>query len=212
MKSEKQKMIDGDLYVSFGEFGQELYKDRQHAKVVTHKFNMMPDSVEERSQLLRGLLGAVGENFFMEPPFRCDYGYNIFIGNNTYTNYNLTILDCAKVTIGENVLIGPNVSIFTAGHPVHPQIRTAGYEYAFPVTIGDNVWIGGGAIINPNVTIGENSVIASGSVVTKDIPANVVAGGNPCRIIREITDTDLKYYFKDRECGDINLEQQPVVF
>ncbi|MGL4773528.1 MAG: sugar O-acetyltransferase [Clostridium sp.] len=192
-------MLDGDLYISMGEIGKQLLDERQHAKVINHKYNNMIENIDGRNALIKGLLGETGENFFIEPPFRCDYGYNISIGENFYSNYNLVVLDCAKVTIGKNVLIGPNVSIFTAGHPIHPKLRTAGYEYAFPVTICDNVWIGGGAIINPNITIGENSVIASGSVVTKDIPANVVAGGNPCKVIREITDEDLRHYFKGRE-------------
>ncbi|MEG0296902.1 MAG: sugar O-acetyltransferase [Clostridium sp.] len=206
MKSEKQKMLDGDLYVAFGEFGDSLFKERQHAKVINHKYNNMIEDIDGRNKLLKDLLGGIGEKFFVEPPFRCDYGYNIFIGENFYSNYNLVILDCAKVTIGDNVLIGPNVNIFGAGHPVHEKIRNAGYEYAFPVTIGDNVWIGGGTNINANVTIGENTVIGSGSVVTKDIPANVIAAGNPCRVIREITDEDLKYYFKGKLIGDLNLE------
>ena len=113
--------------------------------------------------------------------------------------YNCTILDVAKVTIGENVLFAPNVSIYTAGHPVHPVSRQSGYEYGIPVTIGDNVWVGGNVVITPGVTIGDNVVIGAGSVVTKDIPANVVAAGNPCRVIRKITEEDKKYYYKDRE-------------
>ncbi|MGM9987966.1 MAG: sugar O-acetyltransferase [Bacillaceae bacterium] len=190
MKSEKQKMLDGDLYLAFGE---ELFNERQHAKRVTFKYNNLdPDAIEERNALLRGLFGSTGKNFFIEPPFRCDYGYNIHWGENSYANYNCTILDCAKVTIGDNVLIAPNVNIFTAGHPVSVEERVTGYEYAYPITIGDNVWIGGNVTINPGVTIGENTIIGSGSVVTKDIPANVIAAGVPCRVIRPMTEEELK--------------------
>ena len=146
--------------------------------------------IEERNELLRSLFGSVKGNFFIEPPFRCDYGCNIEIGENFYANYNLVILDCAKVTIGDNVLIGPNVGIYTAGHPLHFELRNEEWEFACPITIEDNVWIGGNVVLNPGVTVGRNSVVGSGSVVTKDIPANVVAAGNPCRVIRESTDAD----------------------
>ncbi|MNC60607.1 Galactoside O-acetyltransferase [compost metagenome] len=121
------------------------------------------------------------------------------MGENFYANFNCTILDVGKVVMGENVMFAPNVSIYTAGHPVHPDSRNSGYEYGIAITIGDNVWIGGNAIINPGVTIGHNVVIGAGSVVTKDIPDNVIAAGSPCRVIREITEEDRKYYFKDKE-------------
>ena len=198
-KREKEKMIDGELYIAFGDKGQEIFEERQHAKEALYDYNnLRPNKVEERDEILRKLLGSTGDKFFIEPPFRCDYGYNIHWGENSYANYNLTILDCAPVKIGENVLIGPNVNIFTAGHPINVQIRTSGLEFAIPINIGNNVWIGGGVTINPGVSIGDNSVIASGSVVTKDIPENVVAGGNPCRVIRKISEEDKKRYFKDR--------------
>ena len=141
----------------------------------------------------------MGKEFYIEPPFHCDYGYNISIGQNFYSNYNCTILDCAQVTIGNNVLFGPNVSLFTAGDPIHPAPRNEGIEYAFPITIGNNVWIGGGVIVNPGITIGDNVVIGSGSVVTKDIPSNVIAVGNPCKVLKEITDEDRNKYFRGRE-------------
>lgn len=196
MKTEKQKMLDGDLYFSFGE---ELFNERQFAKEIIFDFNnLRPQEVEKRNELLKKLLGSYGEKFFIEPPFRCDYGYNISIGENFYSNYNLVILDCARVTIGDNVLIGPNVNLFAAGHPVDVDLRLKEFEYAFPINIGDNVWIGGGVTINAGVNIGDGTVIASGSVVTKDIPANVVAGGNPCKVIRKIDENDKKRYFKDR--------------
>ncbi|MPM76823.1 Galactoside O-acetyltransferase [bioreactor metagenome] len=186
--TEKEKMLRGKPYKSFGE---ELLGERQHAKEMLFEFNnLRPTEINNRNEIIKNLFGKVSDNFFIEPPFRCDYGYNISIGENFYANYNCIILDCAKVTIGNNVLFGPNISLFTAGHPIHFEPRNAGIEYALPITIGNNVWIGGGVIINPNVTIGDNVVIGSGSVVTKDIPCNSIAVGNPCKVIREITDGD----------------------
>lgn len=188
MSSEKDKMLSGELYKSFD---AELLAERQRAKEIVFRYNsLQPSMIEERNELLKSLLGSVKGNFFIEPPFRCDYGCNIEIGENFYANYNLVILDCAKVTIGDNVLIGPNVGIYTAGHPLHFELRNEEWEFACPITIEDNVWIGGNVVLNPGVTVGRNSVVGSGSVVTKDIPANVVAAGNPCRVIREITDAD----------------------
>jgi maltose O-acetyltransferase len=195
MKSEKEKMISGKPYKAFGD---ELLAERQYAKEMIFDFNSLrPNQIDERNEILKRLLGKTKDKYFIEPPFRCDYGYNIEIGENFYSNYNLIILDCAPVKIGDNVLIGPNVSIYTAGHPLHYEIRNQEYEYAFPIIIGDNVWIGGNVVINPGVSIGENSVIGSGSVVTKDIPNNVIAIGNPCKVLRVITDDDKHYYFKN---------------
>ena len=181
-------MIAGEFYQAMG---KELMEERQYAKEQLFQYNNLePSKIKARNQILKKLFGKTTSRFFIEPPFRCDYGYNIYLGDNFYANYNLIILDCAPVYIGDNVMIGPNVSLFTAGHPVHPEPRTAGWEFAKPIAIGDNVWIGGHTVINPGVTIGKNTVIGSGSVVTKDIPENVVAAGNPCRVIREITDAD----------------------
>ncbi len=195
MKSEKEKMLAGLPYKAFGE---ELLNERQHAKELVFDFNhLRPSEVKKRNEILKQLLGKTQQNFFIEPPFRCDYGYNIELGNNFYSNYNLIILDCAKVTIGNNVLIGPNVGLYTAGHPVHFEKRNEEFEYAFPITIGNNVWIGGNVVINPGVTIGNNSLIGSGSVVTKDIPSNAIALGNPCKVYRKITDADKPFYYKD---------------
>lgn len=151
---------------------------------------------------IRRILGSAGENITILPPFRCDYGTNIKVGKNFFANYNFTVLDVASVTIGDNVFIAPNVSIYTAGHPVHPEARNSMFEYGLPVTIGDNCWIGGNVVICPDVTIGSGTVIGAGSVVTRDIPPNVVAAGNPCRVIREITDDDKHYYFKKREFAE----------
>lgn len=193
--NEKEKMINGKPYNSSDD---TLKADRKRAKEITYDYNMTnPSDTNKKNNLIKELLGSVGKNFIIEQPFRCDYGYNISIGENFFSNYNCTILDCAKVTIGNNVLFAPNVSLFTAGHPIHFEPRNAGVEYAFPITIGDNVWIGGCVIVNPGITIGSNVVIGSGSVVTSNIPDNSVAVGNPCKVIRKITDEDKQYYFKD---------------
>ena len=182
--TEKEKMLMGELYNSLD---AELFDTRQYAKEIVYKFNSLkPDKVEKRMKLMKNFLGACGENAFIEPPFRCDYGCNIELGENFYANYNLTILDCAKVKIGSNVMIGPNVALYTAGHPLERETRRSGLEYAYPITIGNDVWIGGNVVILPGVTIGDGAVIGAGSVVTKDVPPEVLAAGNPCCVIREI--------------------------
>lgn len=186
--TEKEKMLMGKPYLAFDE---ELLRERQYAKEILFEFNSLsPKEIEKRNVIIKKLFGKVNDNFFIEPPFRCDYGYNISIGKNYYANYNCIILDCALVTIGDNVLFGPNVSIFTAGHPIYFETRNSGLEYALPVIIGNNVWLGGGVIVNPGVNIGDNVVIGSGSIVTKDIPANSLAVGNPCKVMRQITEKD----------------------
>lgn len=191
MNKEKEKMLAGQPYKAFGEL---LLKERLYAKELIFDFNnSRPFDIEKRNTIIKNLFGRTGNTFLIEPPFRCDYGYNIEIGENFYANYNLTILDCNKVIIGDNVLIAPNVAIYTAGHPLHYEPRNEGFEYAFPIFIGNNVWIGGNAIINPGVKIGDNSVIGAGSVATRSIPANVVAVGNPCRVLTEITHLDKSY-------------------
>lgn len=179
-----------------------LEEDRLECRKKIYKFNNMPPEQEAEAMefLKTEVLGKVGTGYFrIEPPFRCDYGYNIEIGNDFFANYNFVVLDVGKVKIGNDVQIAPNVSIYTAGHPIHPDSRKSGYEYGIDVTIGDNVWLGGNVCIMPGVTIGENAVIGAGSVVTKDIPANVVAVGNPCRVVKEITEADRDYYFRDRK-------------
>jgi maltose O-acetyltransferase len=194
MQSEKQNMLSGKLYKASDAI---LTAERLKAKEFVFDFNnLRPAEVDARNKIIRQLFGKTGTNFLIEPPFRCDYGYNIFAGENFYVNYNCVMLDCAKVTIGNNVFLAPNVNIFTAGHPINASKRNAEWEYAFPVTIGNDVWIGGNTIINPGVIIGDNVVIGSGGVVTKDIPANSVAAGNPCKVLRPITEEDALYYFK----------------
>ncbi|NMB29873.1 MAG: sugar O-acetyltransferase [Clostridiales bacterium] len=193
--TEKEKMLAGKLYHA----GDELAKELRRTKCKIHEINNMhPDQIQPREKAFRELFHSIGGNFNIESPFFCDYGENITIGENFYANHNCIILDCAKVTIGDNVLFGPSVSVFTAGHPVDTDLRLKGLEYAFPITIGNNVWIGGGTIINPGITIGDGAVIGAGSIVTKDIPPNVIAVGNPCKVLREINEDDKVRYFKDR--------------
>ncbi len=153
---------------------------------------------DEIGKIVKELLGK-SDGAFINPPFYCDYGFHIEVGKNFFANYNCTIIDVAKVKIGDNCQMAPNVAIYTAGHPLHPVSRNSMYEYGISVTIGDNVWIGGNTVIMPGVHIGSNTVIGAGSVVTKDIPDWVVAVGNPCRVIKQITEEDKKYYYKDRE-------------
>lgn len=194
--NQKDRMLNGLPYLSFED---GLFEERQKAKVLCHKVNTCgPLDVEKRNEYLRELIPNAKGDFYIEPPFRCDYGTNIILGENFYSNYNLTVLDCAKVTFGDNVLVAPNVCITTAGHPIHYLSRRK-YEYADEITIGNNVWIGANVVINPGVKIGDNCVIGSGSVVTKDIESDSVAVGNPCRVLRKITDEDRIYYYKDRK-------------
>lgn len=198
--NEKEKMLSGKAYQA-GD--ATLAKERLKAREIVFEFNnLAPKFIKQRKELLRRLFGKTEKMFYVEPPFRCDYGYNIEIGENFYANFNLVILDCARVSIGNNVFIAPNVAIYTAGHPIHPHLRNQGFEWAQSITIGDNVWIGGNAVINAGVNIGNNTVIRSGSVVTKDIPANVLAAGNPCKVIRPITDADKDYYYKQHKLGE----------
>lgn len=186
--SEKNKMLNQEYYLS-GD--KELAGDRDRAKELLYDFNhTRPSERSKRIDILKQLFHSVGENVWIEPPFFCDYGYNISVGDNFYANMNCTILDCTKVTIGHNVLFGPNVGLYSPNHPIDVEERNAGYERALPIVIGDNVWIGGSVTIIPGVTIGENSIIGAGSVVTKDIPPNVVAAGVPCGVIRPITEKD----------------------
>ena len=182
---------------------ENVMAQQKVTRVKNQEFNTMDRSdFEALSKKIYDILGKAGSNAFVNPPFYCDYGFNIEVGDNFYANYNLTVLDVAKVTIGNNCFIAPNVNIFTAGHPIHPLGRNKLYEYGRPVTIGDNVWIGGNTTICPNVHIGSNVVIGAGSVVTKDIPDWCVAAGNPSRVLRAITDEDKEYLFGDEKFDD----------
>ncbi len=158
-----------------------------------------PCEQEKRQELMKRMFAEVGKNCYLEPPFHANWGKHTHLGNDVYANFNLTLVDDTAIYIGNNVMFGPNVVVDTASHPIRPDLRLTQTQYNIPVHIGDNVWIGANVVILPGVTIGENSVIGAGSVVTKDIPANVVAVGNPCRILREIGERDMKYYYKDME-------------
>lgn len=197
MKSEKELMLSGQLYKALDD---ELFKDSRKARRLTRLFNNSnEDDLEYRTDLLKQLFKTVGENIYIEPSFHCDYGSNISLGNNFYANYDCIILDVCDVSIGNNVFLAPRVSIFTAGHPIDAEVRDELLEFGKPVTIGNSVWIGGNTVINPGVSIGNNVVIGSGSVVTKDIPDNVIAVGNPCRVLRKINEEDKVYWNKKRE-------------
>lgn len=195
--NQKERMLKNLPYKAWLD---GLEEERLENKKKIYEYNnCRPDEGEKSQRLIREILGKTGENVYVEAPFRCDYGYNIEVGENFYANYNLVILDVGRVKIGKNAQFAPNVAIYTAGHPVHPDSRNSGYEYGIDITIGDNVWLGGNTVIMPGVHIGNNVVIGAGSVVTKDIPDDVVAAGNPCRVLRSITEEDRKYYYKDRE-------------
>jgi acetyltransferase-like isoleucine patch superfamily enzyme len=195
--NQKERMLANLPYKAWMD---GLSEERMENKKKIFKYNILnPEDLAEKDKLIKEILGKTGNEINVETPFHCDYGYNIEVGENFFANYNLVILDVAKVKIGDNAQIAPNVSIYTAGHPIHPDSRNSGYEYGIDITIGDNVWIGGNTCIMPGVTIGNNVVIGGGSVVTKDLPDNVIAVGNPCRIVREITEEDRDYYFKDRK-------------
>ncbi|MCE8002899.1 sugar O-acetyltransferase [Billgrantia ethanolica] len=181
---EKEKMLAGELY---DPRDPQLLRERHRARLLTKAFNDTSDAQgKERKRLLSELFGAMGKGTFIEPPFHCDYGGNITLGEKVFFNFNCVILDVAEVTIGNHTMFGPGVQVYTATHPLDAEERRSGLEAAKPITIGDDVWIGGGAILCPGVTIGARSVIGAGSVVTKDIPEDVFAAGNPCRVVRPL--------------------------
>ncbi|RGZ00879.1 sugar O-acetyltransferase [Clostridium sp. AM58-1XD] len=191
--TEKEKAAKGLLYDA--NYDEAILAERLHCQDMCYEYNQIrPSRLEERRNKMRGILGRTGETFHIEQPFFCDYGYNIEIGENFYMNYNCVILDAAKITFGSNVFIAPNCGFYAAGHPLDAEQRNQGLEIARPITIGNNVWIGGNVVVVPGVTIGDDTVIGAGSVVTKDIPSGVIAAGSPCRVIRKITEEDKKKY------------------
>lgn len=181
-KTEKEKMIAGELYFAND---PELVSDRMFARSQSQIINQA-ESAELRSQLLKETFGRTGKKIYMEPVINFDYGYNIFVGENFYANFNCTFLDVSTIEIGDNCMFAPNVQLYTATHPLHPVKRNSGLEYAKPIKIGNNVWLGGGVIVTPGVTVGDNVVVGAGSVVTKSFPDNVVIAGNPARIIKTV--------------------------
>lgn len=195
METEKMKAQAGKLYDA--NYDAELLKEREICADITYELNRLRSSqTKERMEILRKLFGKTKGNFTIVSPFFCDYGYNIEIGENFFMNMDCVILDGAKVKFGDNVFVAPQCGFYTAGHPLDVERRISGLEYALPITVGNNVWIGAHVCVLPGVSIGDNTVIGAGSVVTKNIPANVLAYGNPCKVIREITENDRTEYMK----------------
>lgn len=195
MQSLDDKLRSGELYSCID---PELQRRQQECLEVLYDYNhSRPGETKRRVELLNKLLANMGENCYIEPPLHANWGCHTHLGNNVYANFNLTLVDDTDIYIGDSVMLGPNVVLATAGHPVDPELRRLVYQFNQPIHIGNNVWLGAGVIVLPGVTIGDNSVVGAGSVVTKDIPANVVAVGNPCRILREINEHDREYYWRD---------------
>ena len=192
MKTQKQRMINGESYKVDETLKNDLYACREKIRDFNNSITR-----EEIQAKARGLFGEFGENSSVTPPFRCDYGTNIHIGNNVYMNYNTSILDVVPVYIGDNTLIGPDCGFYPAGHPIDAFVRNTGIEFGSPITIEEDAWIGGNVTIIGGVTIGKASIIGAGSVVTRDIPAGVIAAGNPCRVIREITEADHEIWMEE---------------
>ena len=183
--TEKEKRDNQELYD--GNYNEEMLKEREKAKDLCFEYNLIkPSNRKEREQLIKKIFAKTGENILVESSFQCDYGYNIFVGENFYMNHNGVILDAAKVEFGDNVFIAPNCGFYTAGHPIDVEQRNKGLEYAKPIKVGDNVWIGGNVVVLPGVTIGNNCEIGAGSIVVKNIPDNSIAVGNPCKVIKQI--------------------------
>ena len=197
MTDTRERMKDGRLYFCTDE---AIANEQLQCLELLYDYNQTrPTEQPKRRELLKVLLAEVGENCYIEPPLHANWGRNTHLGSNVYANFNLTLVDDTDIYIGDAVMIGPNVTIATAGHPVDPELRRKVAQFNIPVRIGNNVWIGAGAVILPGVTIGDDSVIGAGSIVTKDIPAGVVAVGNPCRVLRPIGERDREFYYKDRK-------------
>lgn len=193
----KERMENGYLYLS--DDSDLLLEQAEYLELLYDYNQTRPKETEKRQKILKELLAEVGEDCYIEPPLHANCGCHTHLGNAVYANFNLTLVDDADIYIGDNVMLAPNVVIATAGHPIEPNLRRKAAQFNMPVRIENNVWIGAGAILLPGVTVGENSVIGAGSVVTKDIPKNSVAYGNPCRVVREINAHDREYYYKDRK-------------
>ena len=196
----EERMLGGKLYDCADEALQA--RQRELNELVFDYNNLRPSDGEGRQALLKKIFGDLGQNCYIEPPLHANWGSHTHLGNNVYANFNLTLVDDTHIYIGDNVMMGPNVTLCTAGHPVDPELRRQVYQYNFPITIEENVWLGAGVIVLPGVTIGKNSVIGAGSVVTRDIPADVVAMGTPCRVARPISEWDREYYFRKYRVQD----------
>ena len=196
--TNKERRDAGMAYIS----DESVFEEQKECRKILKKLNFMDRSDFDGIAAVVAELFGKSDNAFVNPPFYCDYGKHIEVGKNFFANYNCTLIDVAKIKIGDNCMMAPNVSVYTAGHPVHPVSRNSAYEYGKEVTIGDNVWLGGNTVVCPGVHIGSNVVIGAGSVVTKDIPDWCVAAGNPCKVIRKITDADAKKLFHDEEIDE----------
>lgn len=194
----KDKMHTGDLYLPGDE---EIMREQLQCLEKLYEYNTTrPLETEKRAELLMEMFAEMGEECYIEPPLHANWGgHHVHFGKNIYANFNLTLVDDTHIYVGDYTMFGPNVTVATAGHPIDPALREQGYQYNAPVRIGKNCWIGAGVIIVPGITIGDNVVVGAGSVVTKDLPDNVVAVGNPCRVLREVNERDKEYYFKDRK-------------
>ncbi len=202
----KDKLHTGELYLPGDD---EIMKEQTKCLDLLYDFNhTRPTQGERRSELMKQMFAQVGEECYIEPPFYANWGgKNVHLGRNVYFNFGVTMVDDTHIYVGDYTMLGPNVMVATAGHPILPQLRQQAYQYNMPVRIGKNCWLGAGVVVLPGVTIGDNTVVGAGSVVTKDIPANVVAVGNPCRVLREINDHDKEYYFKNRKIDWSEIEQ-----
>ncbi len=198
MMEMKEKMHNGMLYLPND---PQIVEEQVKCQERLYDFNRTrPSELAKREALLREMLAELGENCYVEPPLHANYGGKfVHFGKNIYANYNLTLVDDTHIYVGDYTMFGPNVTVSTAGHPILPELREQAYQYNMPVRIGRNCWIGAGVTIVPGITIGDNVVIGAGSIVTKDLPSNVVAVGNPCRILREVDEYDREYYFKGRK-------------
>jgi len=201
----KTQLHSGELYYPSG---NEIMTEQFQCLEKLYDFNQTrPTEQEKRAKLLKEMFAEIGENCYIEPPFHSNWGgRHCHFGKNVYANFNLTCVDDTHIYVGDYTMIGPNVTIASAGHPICPELREKGYQYNIPVRIGKNCWLGAGVIVLPGVTIGDNTVIGAGSVVTKDIPSGVVAVGNPCRVLREVNEHDYEFYFKDRKIGKLEEE------
>ncbi len=198
MSTMKEKLHTGEIYYPSGD---EIMTEQLACLDKLYDFNLTrPTELDKRAKMLKDMFAEIGDDCYIEPPLRSNWGgHHVHFGNSVYANFNLTLVDDTHIYVGDYTMIGPNVTIATAGHPILPELREKAYQFNQPVHIGRNCWLGAGVVVLPGITIGDNSVIGAGSIVTKDIPANVVAVGNPCRVLREINEHDREYYFRDKK-------------
>ena len=204
--AEKDKLHSGEIYFP-GD--PEIHKEQTACQEKLYDFNLTrPSELEKRTAMLKDMFAEIGEGCYIEPPLHANFGgRHVHFGNWIYANYNLTLVDDTHIYVGDDTMFGPNVTIATAGHPIDPTLRSKGLQFNMPVRIGRNCWLGAGVIVMPGVTIGDNVVIGAGSMVTKDIPSNVVAVGNPCRVLREVGEHDKQFYYKDRKIDETIWEE-----